>query len=1045
MTLHTKFLLISSILCLQAIAQTTYQAGKYAGGTSYTAQVQGFGSSENAYCSAGVGELTEGTPNWGTADGPALLPQRCMNSAITSTPSGMHIGGGAATTYAPVDSAALNSVLASVQCGDTIVLAAGTTYGGPFVFPALSCDGGHWITVKSSGAANASFPAEGVRATPCIAGVWNDATHGRNLPGYPDYACASYPSVLAATVSVASANQPAITFASGVNHYRFIGIEFTKVPETKLGAGIIELAPDAVTMGANHIIFDRCIIHGQPWMLSSSKNSETQGGVRAKNSQWVAVVNSWIYDTYCNSACVDSQAYSAGTGLFQDGPHKLYNNLLASSGESWIFGGGGQGPGTPNTRDFEARANHLLKPLGWMVAVETCSLYNAVTPKNLGEFKNMTYALIEGNVAENSWQGCQSDQSGYAWVINPSNQNNHQSMKVNFDGSNVAAVADNNSFSHHGGSPADADNCPPGGCVLEIADDTRSGLDQDVDYIFCNGRNGCDQNGMDLTTHARLTTAVPAGSGVQVNACVPGDCPSCKAENITYRYNEIYNTTNGFQINSGLSSHCHDEAAGMQKVSIHDNLLHGLSREMSNGSDHYQMSVCAAITTNTKRSINFVELSHNTCAIESGNNTGFGGLGHQNDHTNRQFFDSLSIHDNVSPAPWVISRSSGAVVTRGIGGNGGLANTYAVNACARYYPIEAPDGTVLAGKTSAFTFTPALAAYMVTVNGQEADVATSPAPTPTSFMLASAASAGDQITVRDLNGCTWSFRGNLLGTGLAGSGRTYDPYPAANSNGCGASGTLSCVLDGLAFTGLFANWGTGRIGNFALTSAGYWNSATDASSRMASGKNPGADLTELGSLTAGVRGTIYYPPLTITTGALPAGTVGTVYEGSLQASAGASPFKNWWIETDAAQCAGDCGSFPASAGIIIGRGGVVNGPFIVGTVSRTSNVATFVVQQTIIGGAPVSGQMITLSGFVSGSGSQANDGSFNGTCVISSVNGNSFSCTQTGADVASHSPKNASMVSFAPVTAGSYSFWVGARDGAFQEARAAVVISIANP
>src|SRR5262249_44672242 len=145
--------------------------------------------------------------------------------------------------------------------------------------------------------------------------------------------------------------------------------------------------------------------------------------------------------------------------------------------------------------------------------------------------------------------------------------------------------ADNNSFTHDNGSPADATNCPPGGCVLEISDPTRS--DNDVDYIFCNGTNGCDQNGMDLVTQARLTSTVPSGSGISVNACVPGDCPSCKVQNITYRYNEIYNTTNGFEVNSGLSSHCHDEAAGMDHITIRDNLAHGLSLEMSNGSDPY--------------------------------------------------------------------------------------------------------------------------------------------------------------------------------------------------------------------------------------------------------------------------------------------------------------------------------------------------------------------------------------------------------------------------------------------------------------------------
>jgi hypothetical protein len=87
-------------------------------------------------------------------------------------------------------------------------------------------------------------------------------------------------------------------------------------------------------------------------------------------------------------------------------------------------------------------------------------------------------------------------------------------------------------------------------------------------------------------------------------------------------------------------------------------------------------------------------------------------------------------------------------------------------------------------------------------------------------------------------------------------------------------------------------------------------------------------------------------------------------------------------------------------------------------------------------------QIIVMTGFTSGTGSQVNDGSFNGTCVISVVNASGFSCLQTGVDVASHSPKDGSMVTFAPVSSGSYSFWVGARDGAFQVARRAVTLVV---
>jgi hypothetical protein len=121
---------------------------------------------------------------------------------------------------------------------------------------------------------------------------------------------------------------------------------------------------------------------------------------------------------------------------------------------------------------------------------------------------------------------------------------------------------------------------------------------------------------------------------------------------------------------------------------------------------------------------------------------------------------------------------------------------------------------------------------------------------------------------------------------------------------------------------------------------------------------------------------------------------------------------------------------------------VVNGPFIVGTVSRASNVATFALKQTIMAGTWQANQTIVLSGFANGTGSQANDGTFNGTCVISTVGGSNFSCPQSGVDVANHSPKDASVATFAPMTSGSYSFWVGARDAAFQAARGQVTLVV---
>jgi hypothetical protein len=145
------------LLSLPAFGQVTYKGGRFFGAGNYGAQGQGaIGAGENFYCPAGTGELTEGTPTWGAADGSAQLPTRCMNTAMSSTPSGTHLDNSGANTFTPATNSLLQNVLSSanggagvllsgatggtlhLQCGDAIVLNAGSTYIGSFDFPALS-------------------------------------------------------------------------------------------------------------------------------------------------------------------------------------------------------------------------------------------------------------------------------------------------------------------------------------------------------------------------------------------------------------------------------------------------------------------------------------------------------------------------------------------------------------------------------------------------------------------------------------------------------------------------------------------------------------------------------------------------------------------------------------------------------------------------------------------------------------------------------------------------------------------------------------------
>src|SRR4030095_16000903 len=148
-----------------ACAQSTWK-GSGAGRGSGTHGRVAAGSLENLYCGSGD-----------AADGPATLPTACVYTAMSGTPS-------PGNTVTAVDSADLMSKLAGAQCGDTIVLNAGTKYTGKFTLSAKSCDRNHWITVRTSAIGDASFPKEGVRATPCEIGL-SSAT------GYPSYACSN--------------------------------------------------------------------------------------------------------------------------------------------------------------------------------------------------------------------------------------------------------------------------------------------------------------------------------------------------------------------------------------------------------------------------------------------------------------------------------------------------------------------------------------------------------------------------------------------------------------------------------------------------------------------------------------------------------------------------------------------------------------------------------------------------------------------------------------------------------------------------------------
>ena len=335
---------------------------------------------DNRYCGSGD------VPNFGSTDGPANLPQRCINTALASTPSpGKQIQVSAGGN--------LNAALNSASCGDVILVQAGATFLGPITLPARGCDRDHWITVRTT-APDSSLPPEGTRITPCYAGV-------SSLPGRPAYPCSSTSNVLA-KIQI-STGAGAITVAPGANYYRIIGLELTRKAGTGVAFGLVKMA------GADHLIFDRLWIHG-------TALDETTRGIYLGDSTNVAVIDSYLNDFHCISStgsCTDAQAINGGNSFLPTGPYKIVDNFLEAAAENILWGGAS---GSTVPADIEIRRNHMFKPLIWMPGSPNF-IGKSFIAKNLFEVKNAERLLFEGNVMENSWGGF--SQEGWGIVLTP--------------------------------------------------------------------------------------------------------------------------------------------------------------------------------------------------------------------------------------------------------------------------------------------------------------------------------------------------------------------------------------------------------------------------------------------------------------------------------------------------------------------------------------------------------------------------------------------------------------------------------------------------
>lgn len=330
-------------------------------------------------------------------DGPARLPYAYFPTALANTPA-------SGATVVVNAGGSLQNALNNAKCGDTIKLAAGSTFAGSFNLPAKACDNSHWIIIRTS-APDSALPPEGSRMLPCYAGV-------ASLPGRPSFKCPALQNVLAKVLFTSIGIGP-FQFANGANHYRFIGLEITRTA----GNGFVgSLAGASHNASAHHIIFDRVWLHG-------TVHDDTESAFDMNRMSYAALVDSYATDFHCTAqtgSCTDAHVVAGGTSSTQDSVNRIAGNFLEASGENILYGGGAAST-TPT--DIEIRHNHFFKPLTWKQGQPGFVGGISGKPfvvKNHLELKNAIRVLVEGNIFENNWGGF--SQSGYSILLTPKNQ-----------------------------------------------------------------------------------------------------------------------------------------------------------------------------------------------------------------------------------------------------------------------------------------------------------------------------------------------------------------------------------------------------------------------------------------------------------------------------------------------------------------------------------------------------------------------------------------------------------------------------------------------